>query len=101
MSQGIRLRDLANRVIFDSTWRCTRVIETFDTGASNGSRSYALGAGEELFYMALPVQATNESLVAEYPRISVSGGVVSWAFVGGVPFATHKTSMRLVVGVVA
>lgn len=75
MSHGIRVRNAAGVVTFDTTHRLGRVLGIINTGGNDGSYFYP-GPVEGQFMAAL-LDASSGA-----PGISVSGQTVSWAFNG-------------------
>nr|DAL63676.1 MAG TPA_asm: hypothetical protein [Bacteriophage sp.] len=89
MTVGLRVRDVSTgQVTVEVTDRLTRVIGTFNTGTASGSLTvsdFSSGSGWACILEA-PRPSLNIANNYRYPRVRISGDVISWDFPG--PYAS-------------
>lgn len=83
MPIGLQTWDAAGNLRLDATTRIGRITATFSTGGANGSISVpSLVAGGEPFFF---VEDDSADLTLAnpyaYPNVSISGAILSWAYV--------------------
>ena len=73
MAVGLKVWDSAGRLVFDPSTKISRWLATFNTGTSNGSKTFAWPNNT---IAAIPVAYGNGIA----PELSVNANIVSWSF---------------------
>jgi hypothetical protein len=84
MTVGLRVRDrTTGQVIVEYTDRMTRIVGSFSTGTAAGSVTVDLSLGTGwAAVMEVPPTNPNIANYYRYPRVTVTGNIISWDFPG-------------------